>query len=85
MEGCFAAHCVASSHFPGPTIDIDLLGRTDNAVEVIVALMRQISHTEVTDDGIVFDLASFACEVIREDADYAGVRTRVLVKAVKRT
>jgi len=58
-----------------PTMDIDLLGRTDNAVEAIVALMREISQAEVTDDGIVFDSSSFAGEVIREDADYAGVRT----------
>jgi hypothetical protein len=58
-----------------PTMDIDLLGRTDNAVQVIVALMREISQAAVTDDGIVFDPASFAGDVIREDADYAGVRT----------
>jgi hypothetical protein len=58
-----------------PTMDIDLLGRTDNAVETIVALMREISQAEVTDDGIVFDPSSFSGEVIREDADYAGVRT----------
>ncbi len=58
-----------------PTLDIDLLDRTDNALEAIVALMRKISQAEVTDDGIVFDPASFAGEVIREDADYAGVRT----------
>jgi hypothetical protein len=58
-----------------PTMDIDLLGRTDNEVEAIIALMREISQAEVTDDGIVFDPASFAGEVIREDADYAGVRT----------
>ena len=58
-----------------PTMDIDLLGRTDNAVEAIVALMREVSQAEVTDDGIVFDSSSFAGEVIREDADYAGVRT----------
>ena len=58
-----------------PTMNIDLLGRTDNAVEAIVALMREILLVAVTDDGIVFDPASFAAEVIREDADYAGVRT----------
>ena len=58
-----------------PTMDIDLLGRTDNAVDAIIALMREISQAEVTDDGIVFDPSSFAGEVIREDADYAGVRT----------
>ena len=44
-------------------------------MEGIVALMREVSQAEVTDDGIVFDPSSFAGEVIREDADYAGVRT----------
>jgi hypothetical protein len=58
-----------------PTMDIDLLGRTDNAVDTIVTLMREISQLAVPDDGIVFDPTSFAGESIREDADYAGVRT----------
>ena len=58
-----------------PTMDIDLLGRTDNAVDTIVKLMREISQLEVANDGIVFDPTSFAGETIREDADYAGVRT----------
>lgn len=57
-----------------PTMDIDLLGRTDNAVDTIVTVMREISQTAVADDGIVFDPGSFAGETIREDADYAGVR-----------
>jgi predicted nucleotidyltransferase component of viral defense system len=58
-----------------PTMDIDLLGRTDNAVDTTVKVMREISQLVVADDGISFDLASFTGEVIREDADYAGVRT----------
>jgi predicted nucleotidyltransferase component of viral defense system len=58
-----------------PTMDIDLLGNTDNAVDMIVALMRDISQLAVAVDGIVFDPASFAGGAIREDADYAGVRT----------
>ena len=57
-----------------PTMDIDLLGRTDNAVDTIVTLMGEISQQAVSDDGISFDPASFAGEAIREDADYAGVR-----------
>jgi len=57
-----------------PTMDIDLLGRTDNAVDTIVTVMREISQTAVADDGIVFDPGSFAGETIREDADYVGVR-----------
>jgi hypothetical protein len=41
-------------------MDIDLLGRTDNAGDIIVMLMREISQLAVADDGIVFDPASFA-------------------------
>jgi hypothetical protein len=58
-----------------PTMDIDLLGRADNAVDTIVTVMREISQLVVPDDGISFDPRSFTGEAIREDADYAGVRT----------
>jgi hypothetical protein len=61
-----------------PTMDIDLLGRTDNDLDTVVTLMRDISQLAVADDGIVFDPASFTGEAIREDADYAGVRTRFI-------
>ena len=61
-----------------PTMDIDLLGRTDNDVDTVVTLMGDISQLAVADDGIVFDPASFTGEAIREDADYAGVRTRFI-------
>ena len=61
-----------------PTMDIDLLGRTDNDVDTVVTLMRDISQSTVADDGIAFDLASFTGEAIQEDADYSGVRTRFI-------
>jgi hypothetical protein len=71
-----------------PTMDIDLLGRTDNAVDAIVTcsasttlhvtLMREISQLEVADDGILFAPASFTGATIREDADYAGVRAEFI-------
>ena len=44
-------------------------------MDTTVKVMREISQLVVPDDGISFDLASFTGEVIREDADYAGVRT----------
>jgi len=44
-------------------------------VDAIVALMREISQLVVPDDGISFNSASFTGETIRDDADYAGVRT----------
>jgi hypothetical protein len=59
-----------------PTMDIDLLGWTDNDIDAIVDLMRDVAQFDVEDDGIVFDPSTFSGGAIREDADYAGVRTR---------
>ena len=57
-----------------PTMDIDLLGKTNNQVDAIVRLMQEVAQLEVPNDGVIFDTASFAGEAIREDADYSGVR-----------
>ena len=58
-----------------PTMDIDLLGRTSNEVDDIVNLLKEVAQVDALDDGITFDLDSFSGSVIREDADYSGVRT----------
>ncbi len=60
-----------------PTMDIDLLGRTDNDVRAVENLIREICDVEVEPDGIVFDPTTIAGRVIREDADYEGVRIRL--------
>jgi hypothetical protein len=60
------------------TKDIDLLARTDNAVEAIVALMREVCSEKVEPDGLVFDVGSVVGEAIKEDADYSGVRVTFL-------
>jgi hypothetical protein len=57
-----------------PTKDIDLLARMDNAVEAVVAVMREVCGQAVDPDGLVFDVGSVAGEAIKEDADYSGVR-----------
>lgn len=62
-----------------PTKDIDLLAHTDNAVEAVVALMREVCSQAVEPDGLVFDVESVAGEAIKEDADYSGVRVTFLV------
>ncbi len=62
-----------------PTRDIDLLGRTDNEVEAVANLMREVCGQAVEPDGLVFDVASVAGEAIKEDADYSGVRVTFLV------
>src|ERR1700722_9267051 len=57
-----------------PTMDIDLLGRTDNAIDSIVQLMQEVAELDVPDDGLAFVITSFSGAAIREDADYSGVR-----------
>lgn len=57
-----------------PTRDIDMLGQTSNEPEAILAQVRDIIVTEVTDDGLRFDADTLKAEAITEDADYQGLR-----------
>lgn len=62
--------------FVRPTMDIDMLDRTNNAPEALVAIVRAICQQAVEDDGLQFDDESVSGDAITEDADYAGVRLR---------
>lgn len=55
-------------------MDIDLLGRTDNAIDSIVQLMREVVQLDIPDEGLLFVTASFSGTAIREDPGYSGVR-----------
>jgi hypothetical protein len=57
-----------------PTMDIDLLGRTDNTIDDIVAIVKNICATGVEPDGLKFDAETVKAERIAEDADYEGIR-----------
>ncbi|HIO93133.1 MAG TPA: hypothetical protein EYG68_09885 [Leucothrix mucor] len=58
-----------------PTRDIDLLGKFDNEVDAIVDVMKDICITNtVIDDGLSFDVDNLKGVLIKEDADYEGVR-----------
>lgn len=57
-----------------PTKDIDLLGHMPNSIEQVANAIRDICRQPAEPDGLVFDPASVAGMVIREDADYEGVR-----------
>ncbi len=57
-----------------PTKDIDLLGRMENTTAALTEVMRDICGQDVEADGLVFDPQSVAAVVIKEDADYEGVR-----------
>lgn len=60
------------------TRDIDFLGRYDNQVEKIEAVIREVCIQKVIEDGLVFDAQSVKGQKIKEDADYEGVRIKFL-------
>ena len=69
----------AAWHGPAsrPTMDIDLLGKIDNSLEVITAAIKDACRLEVEPDGISFNAETVEAVRITEDAEYEGVRVRV--------
>ena len=59
-----------------PTMDIDLLGFTNNSIDAAVAVTQAICTQVVEPDGLTFEPESVEGERIVEDANYAGVRVR---------
>lgn len=59
-----------------PTMDIDMLGKTSNDEANIVSQITEILNLAVEPDGLSFDVDSIQSELIKEDADYQGVRIR---------
>lgn len=60
-----------------PTMDIDLLGRTSNAEESLVAVFQSVAQQVVPNDGLEFDSDSVTASPITEDAEYNGMRVRL--------
>ena len=59
-----------------PTMDIDLLGRTNNQAEAVEDLIREIIGVDVAADGLTFDPSTVWAERITADAEYEGLRVR---------
>ena len=57
-----------------PTKDIDLLGRMPNDIAAVADVVRDVCREPVEADGLTFDADSVTGLVIKEDADYEGVR-----------
>ncbi len=57
-----------------PTRDIDFLARMPNDIESVAAVFKDMCELLVDDDGVVFDAQSVQGKVIKEDANYEGVR-----------
>ena len=70
----FSAWCGPASR---PTMDIDLLGKIDNRLEVITAVIKDTCLMDVEADGISFNAETVEAVRITEDAEYEGVRVRV--------
>ncbi|MFZ3046736.1 MAG: nucleotidyl transferase AbiEii/AbiGii toxin family protein [Desulfatirhabdiaceae bacterium] len=60
-----------------PTMDIDLLGKIDNSLEVIVAVMENVCEMVVEPDGMSFNAETVTAARITEDAEYECVRVRI--------
>jgi hypothetical protein len=57
-----------------PTMDIDLLGKIDNSLDMMVAVVKDTCEITVESDGIVFHKDTVTAVRITEDADYRGAR-----------
>jgi hypothetical protein len=60
-----------------PTKDLDLLGFGSSSVEDVARRIREIAAMP-GDDGIAYDAGSVVTEVIKEDAEYEGVRAKLV-------
>lgn len=70
----FSVWCGPASR---PTMDIDLLGRIDNQLGTIIAVMKEACLADVEPDGMFFNADTVDAFRITEDAEYEGVRVRV--------
>jgi hypothetical protein len=57
-----------------PTRDIDLLGHTRNTVDSVSRIFRDVSKLASEPDGLEFDPDHIQGEIIKEDAEYEGIR-----------
>lgn len=61
-----------------PTRDADLLARAlSNEAEAMEAVVARIASIAGGGDGVEFDVASIASEVIREEGEYGGLRVKM--------
>lgn len=66
------------------TLDIDFMAKYDNSAEKIAGMIREICLISVEDDGIKYDPETITAIVIREAAEYSGIRVK-LTANIERT
>jgi predicted nucleotidyltransferase component of viral defense system len=62
------------------TRDLDLLGFGDPGVAHVREVFSKVLAHNVVDDGVQFDLATLAVDLIRENQEYGGVRVEVVAR-----
>jgi len=62
------------------TRDIDFLVRGDNSVEAMSRMIKEICQQPVEPDGVEFNSDSIKGVIIKEDAEYSGVRISFVAK-----
>ncbi|MEW6609052.1 MAG: nucleotidyl transferase AbiEii/AbiGii toxin family protein [bacterium] len=60
------------------TLDIDFLAYYDNRVASIEKVIRDVCEIKVEPDGLVFDSGTVKGQMIKEVADYEGVRVKFI-------
>lgn len=78
LKGALALH-VLKSDLARATRDIDFLAFESNDPEKMKKVIQKICEIQM-EDGIVFDLKSIESTVIKEDAEYEGVRISLTAK-----
>lgn len=61
-----------------PTRDIDLLGHTSNEMDNLLGIIREVCLQKVQQDGLFFDPGTIRGDRIKEDAEYEGIRVRLV-------
>ena len=61
-----------------PTKDIDFLARMSNEIDAVANVVRDVCTVVEPSDGLSFEPESIEAVVIKEDADYEGVRVTFL-------
>lgn len=59
-----------------PTMDIDMLGKTDNSETNIADIIKEVLSVNLELDGMNFDISTLTTEKITENADYEGIRAK---------
>jgi predicted nucleotidyltransferase component of viral defense system len=63
-----------------PTKDIDFRGYVVNSRENLLKILKEVIDVSVPDDGITFDADSISVEETQVEADYQGIRAKLIAR-----